>query len=125
MSGASSKGVLLPYLVVTAGSMAASITSLVTNIQYMDDVVYQIQWTGTPVGTFTVQVSEDYQQSGGTVLNAGTWTTLTLSSAITAAGSADQAILDLNQLPYSWIRLVYTRTSGTGTLNAYISAKAV
>lgn len=128
MSGSSSKGALLPFHVVNAVSMAATITSSPTNVQYLDNVVYELSWpsTGSPNGTFAVQASEDYQVSStGTVTNSGTWVPLTLSSTITATGSADQALIDLNQIPFSWIRLVYTRSSGTGTLDVFVSGKSL
>lgn len=121
-----SKNVLLPFAVVAAGDMSASITSPPTNVQYLDNIIYTFVWTGSPTGTFAFQVSEDYQPgTGGTVINAGTWIPLTLSATIAATGGADNALIDLNQLPGSWVRFVYTRSSGTGTLAAYISGKAV
>lgn len=123
---ASNKNVLLPSRIVAATSMASTVTSPPTNVQYLDNVVYQAQWTGTPTGTFSVQGSLDYQQAvGGSVISAGTWVALPLSAAVTAAGSADQAEFDLNGIPYPWIRLVYTASSGSGTLDVYICGKAV
>jgi hypothetical protein len=108
--------------------MASSFNSAPTNVQYMDNVTYVLEWSGSsPEGTFTVQASEDYSVSStGTVLNAGTWITLPLSATITASGTADNALLDLNQLPYSWVRLAFTSSdASSGTVNAYVSAKAV
>lgn len=128
MSGSSSKGVLLPFAVISGGNMAGNITSAPTNTQYLDNVVYVLSWpaTGSPNGTFAVQVSEDYTVSStGTVTNSGTWVPITLSATITAASVADNALIDLNQLPSSWVRIVYTRSSGTGTLTGYVSGKAV
>lgn len=123
---ASNKNVLLPSHVVTAAAMASNVTSPATNVQYLDNVIYQAQWTGTPTGTFAVQGSLDYQQgAGGTVVNAGTWDSLPLSVSISATGSADSAQFDLNQIPYPWLRIVYTASSGTGTLDVYICGKAV
>lgn len=126
MAGASAKGVLLPFHLIIATSMTGTITSVPTNVQYIDDIYYQLQWTGTPNGTFAIQTSADYiVGTGGTVLNAGTWLPLTLSATITALGSADQARIDLNQLPDPWVRLVYTPSSSTGTLDVYIGGKAL
>ncbi len=121
------KNALIPYRIFNAVSMAATATSPVVVIAYMDNVGVQLQWTGAPVGTFTFEVSLDYAQDGpsGAVSNAGTWIPLTVSPAIAAAGVDDQAYVDLNQLGATAFRVKYTRTSGTGTLNGYISAKQV
>jgi len=108
--------------------MSANYTSPPTNTQYLDNVVYVLSWpaTGSPNGTFAVQVSEDYTVSStGTVTSSGTWLPLTLSATVAATGGADQALIDLNQLPSSWVRLVYTQSSGSGTLTGYISGKSV
>lgn len=117
---------LFPVKIIDAASMGASVTSTLAFVQYQDNVGIQLNWTGTPTGTFTVQVSVDHAQDTlGNVTVAGNWVTLTLSASITAAGSADTAYIDLNQLSAPWARVVYTRTSGTGTLNGYITAKGV
>ncbi len=96
---------------------ATSITSAVTNINTMDNVGITLKWAGAPVGTFAIQVSNDYDQDYlGNVLSAGTWNTLPLS--LTPALGSPIAV-NLNQLPFPWIRIVYTKTSGTGTLQAF------
>ena len=105
---------------------SATLTSSVVEIRNQDNVGIQLSWTGTPVGTFAVQISINHaQDASGNVTVAGDWVTLTLSPSIAAAGTPDSAIIDLNQMSASYIRVVYTRTSGTGTLNAYITAKGV
>lgn len=120
----STKNVLPPYHAIIAQSMAADITSPVSNIQYLDNCMIQLNFTGTPTGTFDVQVSEDYRFQGDPS-NTGNWVSLPLAPAPLASGSADQIVLDLNQLPGPWIRVVYSRTSGTGTLDMYITAKMI
>lgn len=120
----SRKNNLQVFQLITAGDMsAASLTSPVTNIQFLDNIGIQLSWTGSPVGTFTVQVSADYNQDSlGNVLAAGHWVTLTLPTSPTTA-SGSPIYLDLNQLSAPWIRVVYTKTSGTGSLSAFITAK--
>jgi len=104
--------------------MGASITSAVTSIQNVDNVGVQLDFTGAPVGTFAIQVSADYaQDQNGNVLDAGHWIALPVSAA--AAGAANDIYFDLNQLSAPWIRVVYTRTSGTGVLNVSVTAKEI
>lgn len=121
-----SKNFLPAYSVINAVSMAASITSSVTDVRYLDNLLYQVIWTGTPTGTFDLQCSLDYQVgSGSTVLNSGTWSSIPLSSVVNPSGSASNTIIYIIEMPAPFLRLVYTRTSGTGTLTAYISGKAI
>lgn len=85
---------------------------------------YNAVWTGTsPVGTLSVEVSNDYSQNAaGVVVNPGDWTTLpSLSLSIT--GNTGSAFLDIFQTGAFAIRLRYTRASGTGMLTAYFNGK--
>lgn len=124
------------YQNITAGDMStASITSAVTSIQYMDDVGLQLNWSGAPVGTFQVQVSMDYSQdlsSPANVTNAGNWVPLTLTywdgaafvTGVDIPTSVGSPIyIDLALLSAPWMRAVYTRVSGSGTLSGYVAAK--
>lgn len=119
----SSKNVLRVWNGIANSDMsAASITSDPTNVLFMDNVQVQLNYTGTPTGTFQVQVSSDYDPTTAT---AGNWVPIPFGSTISATGAADQIILDMNQLPAPWVRVVYTRSSGSGTLNMYLTAKEV
>lgn len=121
------KNVLVPFQTITNGDMsAASITSLVSEIQYLDDIAIQMNWSGSPVGTFAIQGSLDYAQDyAGNVTNAGNWIALTLNPIPAATGSSGNWLVNLDGLSFPAIRLVYTKTSGTGTLNAFISGKEI
>lgn len=117
----SSRPFLKPFSVVTNGSMGASITSAVTIKNQLSLISYSASWTGTPTGTFSVEVSDDYLENvDGSVRNAGTWNTLPLSAAVSASGSTGNGLIDVQTGAYA-IRLVYTRASGTGTLNAIVT----
>lgn len=117
---------LFPVHVFNAASMATSLTSPVVEIRNQDNVGIQLHWTGAPVGDFDFQISSDHaQDSQGNVTNAGNWVSLPLSPAISAAGSADDAYVDLNQMSAMYCRVVYTRTSGTGSLSGVIVAKGI
>lgn len=85
---------------------------------------YEVTWSGsTPVGTMDVQVSNDYSiNSDGSVRNAGHWVTIpSLSTAIT--GNSGEGLFDIVQTGAYAIRLMYTPTSGTGTLQAFLNGK--
>lgn len=120
----STRNNLKPFSVIEDASMGANVISDVTVINYATGVGYDIAWTGTPVGTFSVEVSNTYSvDAQGNQKNAGNWTPLTLSAPIAAAGTADNAFINLAGLECYAIRLKYTRSGGSGTLNAVVSGK--
>lgn len=121
----SRKNNLLKFQNIVNGDMSqTSVTSAVTCIQFLDNIGLQLNFTGVPVGTFAVQVSADYAQDAmGNVTNAGNWIAITLPIPPAASGSPDKIGIDLNQIAFPWIRVVYTKTSGTGTLNGFITGK--
>ena len=111
----------------------SSIASSITDIQWLDDVGLQFVWTGSPTGTFAIQVSADYNNNNPSA-PTGNWVPLTLtywngSSFVTATSiptSAGSPIyVDLALLSAPFIRVVYTKGSGSGTLTATITAKMV
>jgi hypothetical protein len=104
--------------------MSTSVTSAVTLIQNTSQIGYDISWTGAPVGTFSVQVSNTYSlYADGTVNNPGKWTSLTLSNVPTLSGTPGNGYIDIDAISSYAIRLVYNYTSGTGTLNATVNGK--
>jgi hypothetical protein len=112
------------YQVLTNGVMTgtATLTSQITEIRGFDNISYEADFTGTPTGTFSVQVSNSYDPV--TNPNA-TFVILPLSPTPVASGSSGVVGIDINQSGFKWIKLVYTNTSGSGTLNAYVSGKAI
>lgn len=121
----SSRPLAKPYSVIQNGNMSGSITSKVTIIENLSMIGFDISWTGTaPVGTMTVQVSNTYtQNSDGSPRNPGNWTTLTLSAPTPVSGNTGNGFIDVDATGANAIRLVYTRTSGTGTMQAVLAAK--
>lgn len=122
---------LAPVSVITSGNMAANITSSPTILKQLYSPSYQVTWSGsTPVGTVSVQMSNDYSlYPDGTVKNSGTWTTIYInvagSPSLTAAvtGNTGSGFIDLTATSAYAVRLIYTATSGTGTLQALMHAK--
>jgi hypothetical protein len=109
--------------IVTNGDLsAASVTSSVVLLENIAGYTVQCILTGSPVGVLKLQLSCDF----GTDL-AGTgvanWTDLTGYTANITAASGVAFNADFSN--YRWVRLVYTRTSGTGSLNARINIKGV
>ena len=117
-----SKNALKPFQMIVSGDMSADITGTPTNIMFMDNVSIELQFTGTPTGTFYVDVSNTYDPISNPT---PTWITLPLSPTPVATGVAGVVGIDYNQSGFEWVRVRYTRTSGSGTLDGYIAVKAV
>ena len=116
---------LEPHLVITNGDMSGDLTSAVTIIQKLSLLSYSCVWSGTsPSGTISVETSNDYSKAAdGSVSNAGNWVTVPLSSTPLVSGNSGAGIIDLGTLSAYAIRLKYTHSSGTGTLNVTITGK--
>lgn len=111
----------------TAQSLSATFTSPVTLIKNTDNVSYQINaTTADAVGTFKVQGSDDYraEEPMNAVLSSGSWADIPLGGdALSLASANDTLIISMNQLPFQAVRIVYTRSSGTGSCDIWISTK--
>jgi hypothetical protein len=114
---------------------SATLTTAVTDIRFLDDIGFQFDWTGSPTGTFQVEVSANHNQDPqGNVVTAGTWVPLTFtywngSSFVTSTtiptSVGSPIYLDLGLLSGPWIRAQYTNSASTGTLTATICGKQV
>lgn len=108
------KNVLLPFQLTKNASMSGNVTSTSINVQWLDNIYFSITFTGTPTGTFAVQGSGD----GGV-----NWQNVRLLTSPVASGTADTVGIEINQAPMPLLRVVYTRISGTGTMNIHVTAK--
>lgn len=103
--------------------------SSVTSIIYRDSISYQAAWTGIPTGSFDAQGSIDFNpglpESGGGV-NNGTWSSISISPAFNATGSggASYGLINMSQLGFAYVRLVYTNSTGSGFLGVWTSGKS-
>jgi hypothetical protein len=121
---------LRPQAVITAGDMSGNITSSPTILQSLTKLSYAFKWTGTsPVGTVSVQLSNDYSlNADGTLKNAGTWNTATLSyngsnvTTVPVSGNSGNGFIEVTTNAYA-SRVIYTAGSGTGSLSAIVNGK--
>lgn len=100
---------------LVSGDMSADIVGPTTQIDTADQVCYQVSWTSSnAVGVISIQGSVD----GVNFID------LTFDPALTQPSSNNGSyLINLALLPFPLIRLKYTRTSGSGTLNVFLSAK--
>lgn len=115
-------------LIVDAGDMSlASITSDTINLENILYLAVQAVWTGTPTGTIKLQGSCDT----GTTIAGNTdgdgvsnWTDIA-SATLSPAGSASSGFIELKETGIKWVRLVYTKSGGSGSLTSRFNAKGI
>ncbi len=108
---------LLPVWLIQDGDMSDDLASEAVPTQWKDNIGIQVKWSGTPTGVLDVQVSMDPDNLG--------WESVPFASVDQPAGAAGSDWFEINQSPAGFVRLVYTSTSGTGTLQAKIACKSV
>lgn len=127
----SAKNTLVYNLTPTPQSLSTDFISPPTVVRFLDNCSYQINVTTIDsVGTFVVEVSNDYYVDEGNnsvVSSQGNWVALQLSggSGIPFVNAANDTIaISLNQLPFYAVRLRYTSTTaGTGTCAIFVTDK--
>jgi hypothetical protein len=125
----SSRVLLKPQKVMDAVVADQNRTSLVTNVNMISLLSYTIAWGNSVTGDFDVEVSNDYIAPVGVQpeqIDSGTWVPVTLSTPVSASGTADTAFIDVALTGAAYIRLKFTDTSGgagTGTITATLAGK--
>jgi hypothetical protein len=109
---------------IVAASMAADVVSDPIDVKNIIVGSIQLTFTGSPVGSMKLQCSNDvydYLKQPGIQPAAVNWTDIdTTTLSVTASGSI---VYNLTSIGYDQLRVVYTRTSGTGVLNARMVGK--
>lgn len=99
------------YKVITDAAMTGNIESSVIDTSRITSVVFYAKWTGSPVGSIKLQVSID---------DVNYVDLPSSSQAVSGAGDFMWNVTDTN---YDKIKVVYTFTSGSGTLNVQANGK--
>lgn len=103
-------------LQLSSTSLGADMNSGAIRIREHVGFMIQMIWTGASVdGVFKLQVSADSSSTP----DSGSWEDLTapVTSLYTAAG-AGKVAWNVNGIMASWVRVVFTRASGTGTITS-------
>lgn len=112
---------------VLANATSAATSFNTPGISLEQQFGYSLQYiiTGTPVGTLTIQGSNDTgfnAPAGGPVSaqNVVNWSTVTAGQAITTTGTF---LINMPDVMYKWVRVAYTSTSGSGNITVEITTK--
>ena len=112
----SRKNIVYGYNLFNAVNLNASQTSEEVEVSQTDYGSIFLFWTGTsPLGTITVSA-----KNGGD----GTYRNLDFGSAISISGNSGNHEIIFNDLPFTHLKLIYTRTSGTGSSTANLTLKS-
>lgn len=116
-----------PIVVFNNVDLSTDQNSAGIHVQYSDNIGVQFVWTGTPVGTFGIDVSNNAILAPLGLVTGGTWTPLVLTSPNLpiATGAPGNGYIDLTQLGAAFLRVTYRATSGTGNCTATLTAKFV
>ncbi len=117
-------------IIPTPNSAMTGVTTIKSQAFYMgkfSGCSFQPVWTGTPTGTFTVMISNDYNPAANgsqvTPQNAGTWSNLGASIPQNPAGAPGNTFVPIYASCGYWIQLWYTNTSGVGVLSGTFAGK--
>lgn len=108
-------------------SGTSTITSAPIPLDQIFGFAVQAYWTGTPTGTIYLQASSQSPPTQNQVANGGPdnitlWDTIT-GSPYSISGTSGSYMWNVNLAFYRYVQLVYTNSSGTGSLSAIISVK--
>lgn len=100
-----------------SGTMAADITGPSTILDKIDQLCFQVAWTSSnAVGVISIQ---------GSVDNVNFYD-ITFNPALTQPASNNGSyLINMALIPFSYVRFKYIRTSGTGNMTVYMSAKGL
>jgi hypothetical protein len=117
LHAATNTTIYAPIKIITNGSMAATLTSTAVDLIRTQQYSIQAAWTGSPVGSIQLNVSNDI----GLCANASNWVTYTAS--IQPVNGAGNFLWNIGFANYNCVEVVYTFTSGSGTLNVIYGGK--
>ena len=113
----------LPYKALAAiDAVVASSASPPIDANQLLYVSVQIVASGAPVGVAKLQCSNDFSTDkiNSTQQVVTNWSDI--PSATVAVSAAGVFLVPKTDLCYRWIRVVYTKTSGTGAITANVNA---
>lgn len=111
-------------VLISAGDMSGNLTSIALLLD--QDIGFAITaiCTGSPVGTFKLQGSTDHGAvvpNTAPAVDSASWNDISGSSqSISASGNVTW---NFNGVFYKWVRVIYTASSGSGSVTATANAK--
>jgi len=113
------------FTLIDSQVMSGNITGDAQAILNGKGYTFEFHWRAgsTPIGTVSIEGSNSYNLPGITAH----WETIPgCSKALPGSGNGadeDSIILDILRIGAKWVRPIYTRTSGSGTLSCFMQQK--
>lgn len=106
--------------IISQADMSASFNSKAILLDQIYGFSFQAVFTGSPVGSFKLQASNDDVKNESDVSN---WTDVADSTA--AVNAAGDLTYNYEGCFFKWVRIVYTFSSGSGSCNVVYASKGV
>ena len=100
--------------------MAGNLTSREISVAEVDSGSVHCKWVAGPTGTFSLQAQNHPNDP-----DSDAWYTLDTGTPWTIAAGDNEAVFVLTQIPFAKLRLVYTASTGSGTLDARLMIKSL
>lgn len=113
-----------PTAIMNAVSLAASVDSQAVRVLNSDNIGLQFVWTGDPTGTFGISGSNTATLLADGSITGGTWTAIT-GTYPAPAGAGGNYLVSVTNYPYAFIKVTYTRASGSGAVTVTLVAKPI
>lgn len=117
------KNIIKSYKMLDAVTIDSTQTSDKTNVESMDVASVDLVWSGgsTPIGAITFESTN----SSDNDISAGNddWVELEFGSVINISGASGSHHIVFNVLPFRALRVKYTRSSGSATLDCTIHSE--
>ena len=110
----------------SATGVSTSFASQATDVGRYDNISYEIIFanaTNTPSGFFTIQGANAGTILPNQTMQGATWTNLTLSAVPQVDSASGSHLISLNQIPYRYLRLVYTPNSGVADITVNVQGR--
>lgn len=125
----SSRPLLRPQVVLQPTLANTNLTSDVSNVNMISLLSYNVSWQAGVTGVVTAEACNDYVSPVGVQDQqqaSGSWVPVPLTAPVAPAGVADDALIALINIPFAFVRLIFTDGSGgagTGTISATLAGK--
>lgn len=111
------KNVIKGFKPMDAADISGNVESTVVNLINMDKAAFHVTWTGTsPVGTLAVKAKNGEDDS---------FYDLDSLDAISITGNSGEHVIMLLEISFTEVKLVYTSSSGTGSMTVNMTAKQI
>ena len=106
----------------SAQSIGASFSSDKLAVGSFEGIAIDARWSGggTPIGTLKVQVSNDPESTADASI---VWTDYT-GSSLSVSGNSGSIMYDIAPHNFNLIRVVYTRTSGSASMDIIVNRRS-